>query len=154
MGLRVHTCGVQSDPVGQDQGKRFELILEVSLKPLGLGILGCRVPETYLEGGAQKPGGHIGPLTPAPGGGHSLRRARVCSFMHRAQARALWLSPRAQRKCTQRLRQLDFPSEDDFLASQTKPCSLPAVCHRSGLRAVTQEGHMNRALSGSRNHRL
>lgn len=80
---------MQSDPVGEDQAKRFEPISEVSLKPLGLGILGCQVPEAYLEGGAQRPGGHIGLLTPAPGGGHSLRRARVCSSMHRAQDRAL-----------------------------------------------------------------
>lgn len=90
---------MQSDHVGEDQGKRFEPISEVSLKPMEPGILGCQVPEAYLEEGAQRPGGHIGSLTPAPGGGHSLRWARVCSLMHRAQDRA----PTAKSKGTEKV---------------------------------------------------
>lgn len=88
LGLWVHTCGVQPDVGRADQGQRFEPILEVSLKPLGQGMLECQVADACLEGGAQGRG------SPGPTNSCSRRRTQpeegpdVLPLTHRAQDKA------------------------------------------------------------------
>lgn len=117
------------------------------MKPLGQEILGCQGPKACPEGGAQGPGGHFGPLTPGREGQSLLSNAL-------GPGQGPSPSVRAQRACIQGVSQFDFPRKDGCLTSQTSHAHFPPFAISEACRLLTQEGHMDGALSRGRHHRL